>query len=112
MNTRTWTEETAALTYYTWRFCHKILENMTSNFKQVTNKIFMLDLPTKITRWLSDFLVGRVIQVNLNGFLSNQINPKSLVFTWFFPEFTTLSYSRQRSSKTAPQTKLTIPALR
>ena len=28
-------------------------------------KIFMLDLPTKMTRWLSDFLVGRVIQVNV-----------------------------------------------
>ena len=27
-----------------------------------------------MTRWLSDFLVGRVIQVNVNGFLSNQIN--------------------------------------
>ena len=26
-------------------------------------KIFQLDLPTKMTRWLSDFLVGRVIQV-------------------------------------------------
>ena len=38
-------------------------------------KIFMLDLPTKITRWLSDFLVGRVIQVNVNGFLSDQISP-------------------------------------
>ena len=38
-------------------------------------KIFMLDLPTKMTRWLSDFLVGRVIQVNVNGFLSGQINP-------------------------------------
>ena len=30
-----------------------------------------------MTRWLSDFLVGRVIQVNVNGFLSNQINPKA-----------------------------------
>ena len=39
-------------------------------------KIFQLDLPTKMTRWLSDFLAGRVIQVNVNGFLSNQINPK------------------------------------
>ena len=39
-------------------------------------KIFQLDLPTKMTRWLSDFLVGHVIQVNVNGFLSNQINPK------------------------------------
>ena len=27
-------------------------------------------------RWLSDFLVGHVIQVNINGFKSNQINPK------------------------------------
>ena len=34
-------------------------------------KIFMLDLLTKMTRWLSDFLVGRVIQVNVNGFLSD-----------------------------------------
>ena len=37
-------------------------------------KIFMLDLPTKMTRWLSNFLVGRVIQVNVNGFLSDQIS--------------------------------------
>ena len=37
-------------------------------------KIFQLDLPTKMTRWLSDFLVDHVIQVNVNGFLSNQIN--------------------------------------
>ena len=40
-------------------------------------KIFQLDLPTKMTHWLSDFLVGRVKQVNVNGFLSNQINPKA-----------------------------------
>ena len=39
----------------------------------------MLDLPTKMTRWLSDFLVGRVIQVNVNSFLSDQINPASEV---------------------------------
>ena len=38
-------------------------------------KIFMLDLPTKMTRWLSDFLVVRVIQVNVNGFLSDKISP-------------------------------------
>ena len=37
-------------------------------------KIFMLDLPSKMTRWLSDFLVGRVIQLNMNGFLSDKIN--------------------------------------
>ena len=37
-------------------------------------KIFVLDLPTKMTRWLSDFLVGQIIQVNVNGFMSYQIN--------------------------------------
>ena len=40
-------------------------------------KIFQLDLPTKMTRWLSDFLIGRLIQVNVNNFFSNQINPKA-----------------------------------
>ena len=40
-------------------------------------KIFQLDLPTKMMRWLSDFLVGQLIQVNVNNFFSNQINPKT-----------------------------------
>ena len=35
----------------------------------------MFDLPTKMTRWLSDFLVGQIIQVNMNGFLSGKISP-------------------------------------
>ena len=39
--------------------------------------IFQLDLPTKMTRWLSDFLVGRLIQVNVNNFFSSHINPKA-----------------------------------
>ena len=30
-----------------------------------------------MTGWLSDFLVGRLIQVNVNSSLSNQINPKT-----------------------------------
>ena len=30
-----------------------------------------------MTRWLSDCLVGRLIQVNVNSFLSSQINPKA-----------------------------------
>ena len=38
-------------------------------------KIFMPHLPSKMTHWLSDFLVGRVIQVNVNGFLSDKISP-------------------------------------
>ena len=46
-------------------------------------KIFQLDLPTKMTRWLSNFLVVRVIKVDVNGFLSNQINHKA----GFCPEF-------------------------
>ena len=40
-------------------------------------KIFQLDLPTKMTRRLSDVLVGRLIQVNVNSFFSNQIHPKA-----------------------------------
>ena len=40
-------------------------------------KICMLDLPTKMTRWLSDFLVGQVSQVNVNGFLSDKISPNA-----------------------------------
>ena len=49
-------------------------------------KIFQLDLPTKMTRWLSDFLVGRLIQVNVNNFFSNQINHKPGV-----PQYSVLS---------------------
>ena len=40
-------------------------------------KIFQLDLPTKMTRWVSDFLNGRLIQVNVNNFFSSQIHPKA-----------------------------------
>ena len=32
-----------------------------------------------MTRWLSDFLVGRLIQVKVNNFFSSQINPKTEV---------------------------------
>ena len=40
-------------------------------------KIYHLDLPTKLCRWLSDFLVGRVIQVKIEGFLSPKVYPKA-----------------------------------
>ena len=40
-------------------------------------KIYQLDLPTKLCRWLSDFLVGRVIQVKPEGFLSPNVYPKA-----------------------------------
>ena len=39
-------------------------------------KIYQLDLPTKLCRWLSDFLVGRVIQVKTEGFLSRNVYSK------------------------------------
>ena len=40
-------------------------------------KIYQLDLLTKLCRWLSDFLVGRVIQVKVEGFLSPNVLPKA-----------------------------------
>ena len=40
-------------------------------------KIYPLDLPTKFCRWLSDFLVGRVIQVKIEGFFSPKVYPKA-----------------------------------
>ena len=55
----------------------KVFDNVWHN--GLRYKIFQLDLPTKMTRWFSDFLVGRVIQVNVNGSLSNQRNPKARV---------------------------------
>ena len=68
-------------------------------------KIFQLDLPTEMTRWLSDILVGRVIQVNVNGFMSNQ----SRGAMGFCPESITFSYLHRRSSNFARQTKFSLP---
>ena len=67
-------------------------------------KIFMLDLPTKMTRWLSDSLVGRVIQVNANCFLFDKIST-----TRFCSESITFPNIRQCLTKTSPKTKLKIP---
>ena len=39
-------------------------------------KIYPLDLPTKLCRWLSDFLVQRVIQVKIQDFLSPKVSQK------------------------------------
>ena len=51
----------------------KAFDNIWHN--RLRYKIFMLDIPTEMTCWLSDFLVGRVIQVNVNGFFSDKISP-------------------------------------
>ena len=40
-------------------------------------KIYQLDLPTRLCMCLSDFLVGRVIQVKIEGFLSPKVYPKA-----------------------------------
>ena len=53
----------------------KALDNVWQN--GLRYKIFMLDLPTKMIPWLSDFLFGRVIQVNVNGFLSDKVSPNA-----------------------------------
>ena len=66
------------------------------------NKICQLDLPTKMTRWLPDFLVRRIIQVNVNGFFCNQINPKAGVSTGFCPDLC------QQSSNSSLQTKFSL----
>ena len=41
-------------------------------------KIYQLGLPTKLWRWLSDFLVRRAIQVKNEGFLSPKVYPKQV----------------------------------
>ena len=40
-------------------------------------KIYQLDLSTKLCRWLSDFLVGRVIQAKIEDFLPPNVYPKA-----------------------------------
>ena len=40
-------------------------------------KIYQFDVLTKLCRWLCDFLVGRVIQVKIEGFLSPKVYSKA-----------------------------------
>ena len=35
-------------------------------YSELRYKIYQLDLPTKLCRWLSDFLIGRAIQVKID----------------------------------------------
>ena len=49
----------------------KTLDNVWHN--GLRYKIDQLDLPTRLCRWFSDFLVGRVIQVKTESFLSPKV---------------------------------------
>ena len=78
-------------------------------------KIFMLDLPSKMTRWLSDFLVGRVIQVNVNGLLSDKISsivgaPQGSVLSpLLFLKNTSMTYQILTTDKTRnPSSPMTL----
>ena len=51
----------------------KAFDNVWHN--ELRYKIYQLALPTKLCRWLSDFLVGRVIQVKIERFLSSKVYP-------------------------------------
>ena len=40
-------------------------------------RVYQLGLPAGLCRWLSDFLVGRVVQVKIGSFLSPEVYPKA-----------------------------------
>ena len=42
-------------------------------------KIFILNFPTQMIPWLSEFLVAQVIQVSVNGFVFDKISPDAVV---------------------------------
>ena len=66
--------------------CEKAFDNVWHN--GLRYKIFQLGLSTKISRWLSDFPVGRVTQIKVEGYLSSKIYPKAGI-----PEGSVLSLS-------------------
>ena len=54
----------------------KVFDNVWHN--GLRYKIYQLDLPTKLCRWLSDFSLGRVIQVKIEGFCLQKFTPKQV----------------------------------
>ena len=57
--------------------CRKSFRQYNVWHNRLRYKIYQLDLPTKRCKWLSDFLVGRVKQVKMEGFLSLKVYPKA-----------------------------------
>ena len=53
----------------------KAVDNVSYN--GLRYKIYQLDLPTKLCRWLPDFPVGSIIQVKIEGLLSPKVYPKA-----------------------------------
>ena len=70
----------------------KAFDNVWHNGLKYKDKVYQLDQPTKLCKWLSLFLVGRVIQVKIEGLLSPEVFPKNRRSTRFKPESTTFSY--------------------
>ena len=69
----------------------KAFDNVWHN--RLSFKIFQLDLPTKMTRWLPNFLVGRLIQ--RKQFLIQPNQPQGRDTTGFCPESITFPDLRQ-----------------
>ena len=55
--------------------CRKASDNVWHN--GLRYKIYQLGLPTKHCRWLFDFLLGRVIQIKIEGFMSPKVYQKA-----------------------------------
>ena len=76
--------------------------------------IYQLNLLTKLCGWLSDFLIGRVIQAKTEGFFSPKVYPKvgipqgsnlsPLLFLIYVNDMSNLSHHQTNKSQFADDT--------